>query len=542
VAGGSWYATDVTSLVAVSVMAFDLGGPGAVGLVGAIRMLPTALLGGAVGVADRFPRPRVVAAVNVALVLVAVTMAVLADTGGSVAALTLVVAVGAALSVPLKPSLQAMLPQLARRPQDLARVNSAYSTVTSIGSVLGPALGGALLAARGAVPVWLVLAAVYAATALVAVSIRTPFQPPRRTGTGGRWRAAWTVPFQGLRALAPSGARVLFGLFMVQRVMLGMVNVFVVLYAHDVAGADGDGLSGGFFTALGVGGLLGSVLSFAATGRRGRVWFAIGIALWGLPVAVLGAAAGTAAGGAVAGLVAFTAVGVGNAFAGIFGYSLVNRLLADHLAGRGWGAFHSVGAVAVAAGSLGAPPLVDLLGLSGAMLTTGLLVTVAPLACTAGLRALEAATTPRPEDVELLGGVGVLAPLPRLTLERLACAADRREVATGVPVVREHAAGEEFFVVESGSLVVRREAVDVRRLGPGDAFGEVALLRSVPRTATVLTTGPSVLLSLRREDFVATVTGHRPTDAGADGAVSELLAADARRGAPGPRRPTRPGG
>ena len=541
-AGGSWYATDVTSLVAVSVMAFDLGGPGAVGLVGAMRMLPTALLGGAVGVADRFPRPRVVAAVNVALVLVAVTMAVLADTGGSVAALTLVVAVGAALSVPLKPSLQAMLPQLARRPQDLARVNSAYSTVTSIGSVLGPALGGALLAARGAVPVWLVLAAVYAATALVAVSIRTPFQPPRRTGTGGRWRAAWTVPFQGLRAFAPSGARVLFGLFMVQRVMLGMVNVFVVLYAHDVAGADGDGLSGGFFTALGVGGLLGSVLSFAATGRRGRVWFAIGIALWGLPVAVLGAAAGTAAGGAVAGLVAFTAVGVGNAFAGIFGYSLVNRLLADHLAGRGWGAFHSVGAVAVAAGSLGAPPLVDLLGLSGAMLTTGLLVTVAPLACTAGLRALEAATTPRPEDVELLGGVGVLAPLPRLTLERLACAADRREVATGVPVVREHAAGEEFFVVESGSLVVRREAVDVRRLGPGDAFGEVALLRSVPRTATVLTTAPSVLLSLRREDFVATVTGHRPTDAGADGAVSELLAADARRGAPGPRRPTRPGG
>ena len=74
------------------------------------------------------------------------------------------------------------------------------------------------------------------------------------------------------------------------------------------------------------------------------------------------------------------------------------------------------------------------------------------------------------------------------------------------------------------------------------AFGEVALLRSVPRTATVLTTAPSVLLSLRREDFVATVTGHRPTDAGADGAVSELLAADARRGAPGPRRPTRPGG
>ena len=498
VAGGSWYATDVTSLLAVSVMAFDLGGPGAVGLVGAMRMLPTATT-----------------------------------------------RVSAALSVPLRPSLQAMLPQLARRPQDLARVNSAYSAVTSIGSVLGPALGGALLAARGAVPVWLVLAAAYAVTAVVAATIRTPFQPARRTGAGGRWGAAWTVPFLGLRAFAASGARVLFALFMVQRVMLGMVNVFVVLYAHEVAGGDGDALSGGFFTAIGAGGLLGSVLSFAASGRRGRVWFAVGIALWGLPVAVLGAAAGTAAGGGVAAVsaaVAFTAVGVGTALAGIFGYSLVHRLLPDHLAGRGWGAFHSVGAIAVALGSLGAPVLVDLLGLPGAMLTSGLVVTVAPLVCTSGLRALEAATTPRPQDVELLGRVGVLAPLPRLTLERLACAADRREVGSGVPVVRERAAAEEFFVVESGALVVRRETVDVRRLGPGDAFGEVALLRSVPRTATVLTTAPSVLLSLRREDFVATVTGHRPTDTGAEGAVSELLAADARRGAGAPGRPPRPGG
>jgi CRP-like cAMP-binding protein len=84
--------------------------------------------------------------------------------------------------------------------------------------------------------------------------------------------------------------------------------------------------------------------------------------------------------------------------------------------------------------------------------------------------------------------------------------------------------------------------VDVRRLGPGDAFGEVALLRSVPRTATVLTTAPSVLLSLRREDFVSTVTGHRPTDAGAAGAVTDLLAADARRGSPGSPRPPQPGG
>jgi CRP-like cAMP-binding protein len=70
----------------------------------------------------------------------------------------------------------------------------------------------------------------------------------------------------------------------------------------------------------------------------------------------------------------------------------------------------------------------------------------------------------------------------------------------------------------------------VRRLGPGDSFGEVALLRSVPRTATVVTTAPSTLLCLRRDVFVATVTGHRPTEATAEESVADLLAADAHRG------------
>jgi CRP-like cAMP-binding protein len=63
----------------------------------------------------------------------------------------------------------------------------------------------------------------------------------------------------------------------------------------------------------------------------------------------------------------------------------------------------------------------------------------------------------------------------------------------------------------------------------GDAFGEVALLRPVPRTATVEAVSPSVLLTLDRDAFVTTVTGHRP-DAWAEAVVADVLAEDARRG------------
>jgi CRP-like cAMP-binding protein len=96
-------------------------------------------------------------------------------------------------------------------------------------------------------------------------------------------------------------------------------------------------------------------------------------------------------------------------------------------------------------------------------------------------------------------------------------------------VVHEGQPGQEFFVVAGGEVVVSVEGREVRRLRGGDAFGEVALLRHVPRTASVVATSPSVLLTLDRDPFVATVTGHRPTGAWAEAVVADVLAEDARR-------------
>ena len=83
--------------------------------------------------------------------------------------------------------------------------------------------------------------------------------------------------------------------------------------------------------------------------------------------------------------------------------------------------------------------------------------------------------------------------------------------------------GEVFYIVEAGEVRAAGGGVPVRDLGPGDFFGEIALLRSLPRTATVTAIGRVALRTLGRDEFVAAVTGHAPSAAAADAVVESRL-------------------
>jgi hypothetical protein len=221
--------------------------------------------------------------------------------------------------------------------------------------------------------------------------------------------------------------------------------------------------------------------------------------------------------------------GAGAALAGTHGATLLNRWVPDHVAGRAWGALFGVGAATAALGSLAAPALANWLGIHEAMVPLGLAAALVPILCSPGLRFLESSVTPRPEALAVISRTEVLSNLPEVCLVRLAAAAQPREVGTGEVVVAQGDVGDEFFMVERGELQVTQDGLDVRRLGPGDSFGEVALLHAIPRTATVSAVEPSALLSLDHEIFVATVTGHAPTEDWADGQVAGLLAEDELR-------------
>ena len=525
---GAWVTTDWAFLITVSVMALELGGAAAVGLVGAVRVLPSALLSGVIaGLSDRLPRPVLLAFVHGSWCVIALGMAWIAVAEAPIVVLLIVIGIGSATSALLKPCQHSLLPQLVHSPSQLIIANSAYATIEGLGTVLGPALCALVLAGFGPPTVFVVLAAIYAAAAVMSGLIKTPFRPARRITpgagqAGGRARDA----LEGLRMLSRPGTRTVWVLFMFQTTMRGFLNVFVILLA--TSGPNGnEARAGTLFAAIGVGGLVGAVAGLGGGARRSATaGFAFGIGLWGLPILIIGIwpQPGIA-------WVALAVLGLGNALEDIFGFSLFNRLFPDHVAGRAWGTYYSFHAATVALGSLAAPLLVAATSLSWAMVITGAVVMLAPVVLWRSLRAVGAMVSGRSEHVDLLQSVALFAPLSLIAIERLARSAQEGQAEPGTTIVREHDLGAEFYIVAEGELSVRQGDTEIRRLGPGDSFGEIALLEASPRTATVLAEQPSRLLTLDSDSFIAAVTGHRVTDDLARSRVSGYLIDDeARKG------------
>jgi uncharacterized protein YhbP (UPF0306 family) len=99
----------------------------------------------------------------------------------------------------------------------------------------------------------------------------------------------------------------------------------------------------------------------------------------------------------------------------------------------------------------------------------------------------------------------VFRDLPPEQVTALAARMETVEVAAGTVVVRQGARGETFYIIVNGELEVSREDDGVTRtldtLRKGQFFGEMAILRDLPRTATVRATVPTTLLAMGREDF-----------------------------------------
>jgi CRP-like cAMP-binding protein len=143
------------------------------------------------------------------------------------------------------------------------------------------------------------------------------------------------------------------------------------------------------------------------------------------------------------------------------------------------------------------------------------------LLCTPALRRLDAETGP--PELTLLQGVPMFAPLAPASLELLASQLERVRVGQGAEVIRQGEPGDRFYVIESGEVEVFEDGLFARREGPGDFFGEIALIRDVPRTATVRAVSDLEPLALEREPFIAAVTGHAPSAEAADAVIGTRL-------------------
>lgn len=504
-------------VVALAVFAYRADGAYAVGLLATVRWLcggVAAPLAGIVG--DRYPRVRVMIASDLvrAGMLGSMALAVLAD---APALLVYALAVAATLAAtPFGPAQAALLPQLARSPAELTAANGSAGAVDNVGSFAGPALGGLLVAAAGVETVFATSAGLYLGSALLIATLgHREQQREEADEDGGGLREA----LAGFRTLAgASRLRLVVALVAAQTVVDGALDVLIVVLALETldAGAAGLGLlnsaagAGGIAAALVVGGV-------AARGRLASS-LGVGIALWGLPLALIGIWPGQALA-----LVLLAIVGAGGTIVAVSGDTLLQRAAPPDVLARVFGAVDGVMLVALALGSLAAPFLVETIGVRGTLLVVGALLPVLAVLTWTRLVAIDAAAAVPERQLELLRASPIFAPLPPTTLEGLALRLEPRRLGAGELVFAQGDAGNEFYLVDAGRVTVSVDGETVAELGPGESFGEIALLRDVPRSATVTATTDVTLWALEREEFLAAVTGHAHSRAAAETVIAGRL-------------------
>lgn len=515
---GAWYAVEWSYTVALSVFAYQQGGAAAVGIVGVLRVLPVAVaapFGSWLG--DRFRRDRILTVIHLArgLVLLASALGVLAGVADVV--IYVLAILFTIVSAPFRAVHWAILPSLAERTEELTASNLVASMIAGLGTLAGPALSGVLLATWGPGVVFTVMAVISGASAVVVSRVTSVGRahPVSRA-------AARVLPelLAGFRVLTTERtSRLMMGLFASQTFVRGALTVLVVVSALDLLHTGPSGV-GFLYSAMGAGGFLGVVTTLTLVQRRPLAApFGLGLVLWGVPIAVVGLLPLP-----WLALVMLAAVGIGNTLEDVSGFTLLQRTVPDRFLARLFGVFESVISTAVALGSLVAPVLVAQLKIRGALVVTGAILPILVLVFWRSLREIDATTAVPVRQLGLLRGINLFAPLPIVTLERLARRLVPMNFAAGTDIIRQSDTGDRFYMLAQGEVEALVDGRPAGRLTTGDFFGEIALLRDVLRTATVRAVTDVEVYALDREEFIAAVTGHSVSAEAAESIISARLA------------------
>src|ERR671931_1339872 len=514
-AWGASITAEWAHFVALGVFAYKAGGTSAVGVAGLVRMLPAAIVAPfAASLGDRFRRERF---------LVAISLVGSAALGGSAAAFFVgrseaiifgLAAVVGVASTLFRPALQAVLPSLARTPEELIAANAGTSTLESLGTLVGPVIAGVLVSVSDAGVAFLVGSGVLLAAAVLLLRVRV--EGRIQVAAAGEPARARELLAGGFRIVASAPKpRLLIGLTTAQAFVRGCLNVLIVVAAFRLFGA-GSGAVGYLTAAIGVGGLVGAFGAMTLEGRRLAAPFGIALIFWGVPIALIAASPHLAAA-----LVLLAVVGAANSVEDVAVFTLLQRIVPDELLTRVLGIVWGLAMGAVAIGSIAAPAVVAGVGSRTAFVVVGAILPLLSLLVWRQLVRIDREVRAPAVELELVDGVPMFAPLSIAAKEHVAAKLVEVPVAAGEVVIRAGDHGDRFYVVADGELEVTNGFRS--KAAHGDCFGEIALLRDVPRTATVTATMPSRLYALERDDFLAAVTGHSAVRSAGEAVVKERL-------------------
>lgn len=429
--------------------------------------------------------------------------------------LFLLVGVEAGFGGLTRPLHMSLLPWLARTPGELVASNIASSAAEGLGTLLGPAIAGVCLAASGVIGATAATAGLMSIAVLAVATIHVAMIRTSRAASHGRvGRSA------GIRVLRETRAVQLVLLDLgLQTFVRGMLTILLVVAAIEQLGMGEPGV-GALNAALGAGGFVGALVALSLTGRRRfSQTFAIALALWGLPIAVVAIVTHPIA---AVGMLAI--VGMSNAILDVTGFTMLQRAtpndgrvgvmgMVDSLAGGMAALGGVVGSLALAA-----------LGIQGALVVAGAILPLAALITLPALRRAESGGATHEVEARLLHADPLLSPLSLSIVEELAGVLRPVAFEAGASLIREGDPGSQYLIIADGEVEVSRGGQFLQRVGSGSGVGEIALLRDVPRTATVRAIGAVHAFVLERDAFLAAVTGQPASQAAAETIVHDRLA------------------
>ncbi len=500
--------------IAMLVYAFDRGGTTTAALVAVVQLIPSAIFAPVAGaLADRYRPARVLTWGYVAQAVgMAATAAVMFADGPPLLVYALSAVAATAVTV-TRPTQAVLLPALARRPDELTAMNVVTGWVESGTALAGPVIAGGLLAVSAPEIVF----AVFAGAVGVGAILVSRIEAGACAEAGGVRAGAVSELAAGFAALARNEhPRLLVIVLSLGYVVWGALDVLTVVLAIDLLGL-GDGGPGYLVAAFAAGGVLGGAGAVALVGRRRLVPpILLACLILGGSFALLGLVP------TVAGAFLLLAVGgIGQSLLDVAGRTLLQRISPPDVLARIFGLHEGLSMCALAVGSILVPALIALGGPALAFAVTGGVLPIFVLVFLRRLLAIDAAATVPIVEISLLRSMRIFGSLPAPAVEGLAHSLEPVDVPATTVVIRQGDRGDRFYAIADGEVEVVCDGIQVATLGRSEGFGEIALLRDVPRTATVTALRDTSLYALEKEPFVIALTGHQPAGETAESIVRE---------------------
>lgn len=504
--GASWFITNFAEWAYVTALAiheYRLHGAIAVGLIGA-RFVPGALLGSMLVGALTHRRPTLVLRLlSLGRGVLVAGVAVAVGAGAPLAVLVVLIWLDAVVGAPYRPVQAAVLPALSATPRELSAIAGSVPTSKALAQAAGALVGSVLLSFSAPQTIVVGAAFAFVLTAALIAPVRPEVPTPAAAGRDGRlpgrrrMGAIGTgfelIARRALPLLLLGGARSL-----TRGVWMALAVVASIRLLH--LGSAGVGL---LMAAAGLGAAVAVPLSLRFAGRdRLAEPGAMMFTLAGAPIALVGVLASAAPA-----VVLVAAWGTAFALADAISNSLIHRVVEARLLAPSVAALEASKLLLEGLGALLAPALLSVFGIREALIIAGAPLPLLVIGSRGGLLGVDRHAETRSRPLAALRRAPSFRGLSMLALENIAARLQQMTVSAGAVIVREGDVGDRFYLVDSGRAEVTISGFRVAVVGEGGSFGEKALLRGTPRSATVTALEPTALWFLDGADFVAAVTG-----------------------------------